>query len=330
MKQRFKILLIDDEVDFHNRIKAGVLDNTFDIEYVISITQSLEFIYKNKYDLILLDLTLGEEKNEGVSLLPSLVEKNIPIIIVSNNRDVNVTFETAKRGADGYLDKNNYNALNWISQINNVIRNHKKPDSYSITTETKKILSYLSASPSDLDDSQEYTSIESEINGGKFRENFDIKLKLKMTKKDFSRSLLSHSSNIIHISTHGDRDGNIYFQRRNDEDTMRCQGFCDMIVANITGVECIVLSICHSKRHLDILKNKIEERNENQAELQPICIIGVNGTIKDRAANIFAETFYQSLSEGTSYQKAFEIGKAQLRGSNYYNQEAPKLCFVKV
>lgn len=114
---KIKILLIEDS-DLSATMTQNMLeksneyeymDYTFDLEHVYLLSEALDAVSKNEYDVILLDLNLPDSL--GINTLTKLIRycSDIPIIVLSNIDDFKLSYNTIKYGAQDYLIKGQYN-----------------------------------------------------------------------------------------------------------------------------------------------------------------------------------------------------------------------------
>jgi signal transduction histidine kinase len=105
-----KILYIEDNEDDYlilRGIMAKIADSSYSIANVSSIPRALDYLSREKTDLVLLDLGLpgcsGKEAyGELVAEFP-----NIPVIIMSGNEDKKVAYELITLGAEDFFIKGN-------------------------------------------------------------------------------------------------------------------------------------------------------------------------------------------------------------------------------
>ncbi len=105
-----KILYIEDNEDDYlilRSIMGKIPNSSYVLENVNSIQKALDYLFKEKTDLIFLDL--GLPGCSGKEAYGKLVESfpNIPVIIMSGNEDKNVAFELIALGAEDFFIKGN-------------------------------------------------------------------------------------------------------------------------------------------------------------------------------------------------------------------------------
>ena len=66
------ILVIDDQEDILNNIKAILEDELYNVDIAINSEESLNLINTKNYDLIILDVWLDNSKLDGLQLLKKI------------------------------------------------------------------------------------------------------------------------------------------------------------------------------------------------------------------------------------------------------------------
>lgn len=100
-----RILSIDDEA-MNNKIVARIMKDEpmYEVMPATSGAQALEFLEKQNFDLILLDLMMPEM--DGLETLKRIRQKwQIPVVIMTADKTLDTSVEFAKFGCDDYLTK---------------------------------------------------------------------------------------------------------------------------------------------------------------------------------------------------------------------------------
>ena len=103
-----KILLIEDNLAEARLLQEFLKQNQsqeFSLFHVKRLKDGLHQLNQQKYDIILLDLTLPD--SQGLSSLPLLISKypSTPIVVLTNTNDEELAVEAVRRGAQDYLVK---------------------------------------------------------------------------------------------------------------------------------------------------------------------------------------------------------------------------------
>jgi len=104
-----KILLVEDEWAHAKLVEvflAGTTQLEVDITHVLSLKECLKSINKKSYDVVLLDLNLGDSK--GLSTLEKLFEEapHASVVLLTGNDDERVGITAIQKGAQDFLNKN--------------------------------------------------------------------------------------------------------------------------------------------------------------------------------------------------------------------------------
>lgn len=108
-QENHRILIADDKKEFHQQIRFAFRQH-YEFEGAIDIQQLEEKLNENiKYDLILLDLIFNDETQEKIGLewITKILESRpaLPIIVVTNDNDIDTVLEAINRGAKSFLYK---------------------------------------------------------------------------------------------------------------------------------------------------------------------------------------------------------------------------------
>ena len=101
-----KILIIDDEIDIANNIKAILEDESYETSIAYNSTEALSYISINNYDLIILDVWLDNSELDGIGILKKLRENiTTPVIIISGHGNIEMAVKAIKEGANEFIEK---------------------------------------------------------------------------------------------------------------------------------------------------------------------------------------------------------------------------------
>ncbi len=107
-----KILLIEDNLAEARLLKEFIKltkSQNFSLVHVQRLQDGINQLNSEKYDVILLDLTLPD--SEGLASIPQLLQQNPsnPIIVLTNTNDEELAIEAVRQGAQDYLVKRHVN-----------------------------------------------------------------------------------------------------------------------------------------------------------------------------------------------------------------------------
>ena len=184
----------------------------------------------------------------------------------------------------------------------------------------------------------EVRRIEEALQRSRYRDRFEIAIKLAVRTIDLTRALLDHRPQIIHFSGHGTGEPQLLTESSVDPeklpntealarpDTAETQivpvpksgvSKQGLVLENDAGKMQLVSTEALAKLFSIFKTGDIEcvLLNACYSEIQATaihqfvdCVIGMSQAIGDKAALQFAEGFYDALGAGSPYDEAFEIG----------------------
>jgi two-component system response regulator HydG len=106
MKQKFKMLCVDDKEDLRKGLYQQFTNEDFIVDMAESGPKALEKIKANDYDIVLLDLKMPDNM-EGMEVLQEMknIGKLTNVIMLTGVDDVNIALECVKIGARDYVSK---------------------------------------------------------------------------------------------------------------------------------------------------------------------------------------------------------------------------------
>ena len=101
-----KILIIDDESDIANNIRAILNDEGYVPSVAHNSTEAFNYLSETDYDLVILDVWLDNSDLDGISILKKLRETNsTPVIIISGHGNIEMAVKAIKEGANEFIEK---------------------------------------------------------------------------------------------------------------------------------------------------------------------------------------------------------------------------------
>jgi len=196
-----------------------------------------------------------------------------------------------------------------------------------------KIL-FASANPAnDLNLDNEHREIQKTIEASPYSQFIEITTRLACEYNDLIDAMNREKPDIIHFSGHGmGEDGLVFSSPHSDttitinKDTLQekqigVQKVSGEILQDIfatanDNLKLIVLNACLSQTQAEFIVKEID------------FVIGMNNTIKDTTATIFAKRFYQSLASDVSIKRSFAQAKTQVKLEAPNETQTP-VMFVK-
>ncbi len=131
-----KILIIDDEKDFHIQLDFA-MGEVFTFESAFTTNEAIFLIKNHEYDLILVDLIMSKENNKktGFRLVKLIKDINPsqPCIVVTESDHYKDALKAIENGAFFYLCKGEDDLENWKFKFLEAIEK-KTPDQNQQTT----------------------------------------------------------------------------------------------------------------------------------------------------------------------------------------------------
>ncbi|MDD3648436.1 MAG: response regulator transcription factor [Candidatus Dojkabacteria bacterium] len=116
-----KILIVEDEKDIADPLKRSLGKQSFAVDVAYDGKAALEFIRKNGYDCILLDLNLPEVDGIKVSQIIRQEKNTTPVIMLTARSQIYDKLKGFDAGADDYVTKP-FDLSELIARINTVIK----------------------------------------------------------------------------------------------------------------------------------------------------------------------------------------------------------------
>jgi FixJ family two-component response regulator len=108
MSDFLKILIIEDDED-HAFLESDILEDELDCEVTVAVSKNdMSKIDLEEQDIVLLDFNLPD--SNGSDILNLIREKtDIPVIIITAQKDMQIAINTLKEGANDFLEKSPHN-----------------------------------------------------------------------------------------------------------------------------------------------------------------------------------------------------------------------------
>jgi len=115
-----KILIIDDEKDIRFLLSNILVDENYTTIEAGNIQEAEKTIDNESFDLALVDISLGDKKKDGISLLKKIkkINSDIPVIMISGHATIQIAVDSIKEGAFEFLEKpfNTSRLLNFVKR----------------------------------------------------------------------------------------------------------------------------------------------------------------------------------------------------------------------
>ncbi len=176
---------------------------------------------------------------------------------------------------------------------------------------------FLAANPSDLDSlalEEEIREITSKIRATEFRDSIDLRSGWAVRPDDLLQLLNQNKPQIVHFSGHGLASGEIVLANNNgDSKTLSCDAIKALFRTLKDNIKVVFFNLCYSKLQAKAITEVID------------CAIGMNKAIGDKAAIVFAASFYRAIGFGRSIKDAFDQGIVALQLEGIHEEDTPEL-----
>ena len=115
-----KILIIDDEKDIRFLLSSILVDEGYLTIEAGDVAGAEKKIDGEFFDLALIDISLGDKKKDGITLLKKIKKMNsdLPVIMISGHATIQIAVDSIKEGAFEFLEKpfNTSRLLNFVKR----------------------------------------------------------------------------------------------------------------------------------------------------------------------------------------------------------------------
>lgn len=160
---------------------------------------------------------------------------------------------------------------------------------------------------------EEARSIEEKIRASKLREVIKFRTKWAVRPDDLQQALLEEEPTIVHFSGHGGGKTGIalHSEAHGGQKLVTSEGLAHLFKILKDNIRVVVLNACHSKEQAEAIVEEID------------FVIGMDDSIGDEAARVFAAAFYRGLAFGRTVQAAFELGLNELKLMRLGDEDVP-------
>jgi hypothetical protein len=185
---------------------------------------------------------------------------------------------------------------------------------------------------------EEIRQITAKVRAAEYRDSLELVSRWAVRPDDLLQALLEVRPHIVHFSGHGlpglrpgstevqdptGRDlvpelsrsapGLILLDDQGNPKPVSQEALVHLFRTLKDNVRVIVLNACYSRPQAEALAQTID------------CTVGMNRAIGDKAAIVFAASFYRAVGFGRSVKEAFELGKAALLLEGIPEDQTPEL-----
>lgn len=122
-----KVLLIEDNPGDARLIRAMLAEKggIFSLEHVDRLATGLKRLIEEKFDAVLLDLSLPDAQGADTFEQTATLARNVPIVVLTGFNDETLATEAIHQGAQDYLIKDNVNSDSLVRAIRYAVERHQ-------------------------------------------------------------------------------------------------------------------------------------------------------------------------------------------------------------
>ncbi|MBA2740656.1 MAG: CHAT domain-containing protein [Actinobacteria bacterium] len=218
----------------------------------------------------------------------------------------------------GFLDRNGTTRDDVKDELSRVLGEIEIDESSAVAVEPNRLkIVFFAANPRDqvqLRLDEEAREVEQRLRATDHRDVIDFATRWAVRPADLIEALNQERPQIIHFSGHGSQTEALAFQDDfGGTKIVTKEALAGMIHTFSDEVRLVLFNNCFSEAHAQEAVKHIE------------AAIGMNDSISDNAARIFAANFYAALGYGRSVQNGFEQAKAALMLESIPEERTPQL-----
>jgi hypothetical protein len=182
-----------------------------------------------------------------------------------------------------------------------------------IETITTLFLAANPASTTRLALDEEMRAIEQKVWASEHRKALVFQSSWAVRPDDLLQLLNQHRPQIVHFSGHGDQTG-LWLTGNEGEIKLVTTHALQVLFATLKDhIRLVFFNACFSREQAQALTTTID------------CVVGMKQRVCDKAATIFASSFYRAIGFGRSIREAFDQGRAALLLEGVSAENTPEL-----
>ena len=163
----------------------------------------------------------------------------------------------------------------------------------------------------------EVRTIADKVGISKYGDELDFKYKWAARADDVLQGLNEHRPDLVHFSGHGSSSTLVFVDMDGRSHKVPKEAIAHMFRLIGADVRVAVFNSCDSSAFAKAVTRHID------------CAIGMNSSISDRAATIFAASFYRAIAFGNSIENSFRQGTSALLLEGIAESTIPRLHVKK-
>ena len=176
---------------------------------------------------------------------------------------------------------------------------------------------FLASNPSDQEQlrlDEEARAIQDMIRKSEHRDAVKLESRWAVRPRDVLQAINECNPRIVHFSGHGSDADEIVFQDESGNTTLITpKAIVQLMRACPDTIQLVFFNTCYSRNLAEAIVTHVQ------------AAVGMNASIGDNAARIFAAQFYSAIGFGKSVNVAFEQAKAALMLEGIHEEDTPEL-----
>jgi hypothetical protein len=217
-----------------------------------------------------------------------------------------------------FLDRNGIRRDDAVDELRRVLDDVELDDGATAAEQPRRLkIVFFAANPHDqvqLDVAEEAREVEERIRRTEHRDVIDFVTKWAVRPGDLIEALNQERPQIVHFSGHGSPSDELVFQDDFGATKIVSKEAIASVIRTVSDeVRLVLFNNCFSAGHAEAAAREIE------------AAIGMNSSISDEAARVFAANFYAALGYGRSVRTAFDQARASLMLEGVPGDRTPQL-----
>ena len=179
------------------------------------------------------------------------------------------------------------------------------------------VVLFLASNPADQQQlrlDEEARSITEMIRKAKHRDSIQFETRWAVQPMNILQAINELNPKIVHFSGHGSDADEIIFQSSSGgTKAVSKEAIVQTMMASSDSIRLVFFNTCYSFNQAEAVTNHVE------------AAIGMNTSIGDEAARVFASQFYSAIGFGLSLKKSFEQAKAMIMLEGIQEENTPEL-----
>lgn len=176
---------------------------------------------------------------------------------------------------------------------------------------------FIASNPEDqtqLKLDEEIRAITKKIRESEFRDAVELRSIWATRPDDLLQALNEHKPTVVHFSGHGSDQGELVLQDDSGGTKLvSLEAIVQLFKVMASGIELVVFNACYSHAQAEEVTNHVK------------AAIGMNDSVGDDAARVFAAQLYSAIGFGRSVREAFEQAKVALQLEGITEEDIPEL-----